>query len=135
MASTGTIIFNVYTSNARIPIEGATVIVRRQDAPNDLLGIRITDESGQTDPLVIAARDVALGQTPESAVKPWVGCIAYVEHPEFERVLLYGIQIFPNITTVQNVQLIPLQELDLSLNQEQRLDFTPQPLWEGQSND
>ena len=135
MASTGTITFNVFTSDARIPVEGATVIVRRQEAPNNLLGIRVTDASGQTDPLTVATQDASLGQTPESAVKPWTGCIVYVDHPEYERVLLYGVQIFPGITTVQNVQLLPMQEFDPELDQEQQLDFTPQPIWEDNSYD
>lgn len=135
MASTGTITFNVFTSNARIPVEGATVIIRRQEPPNELLGVRITDRSGQTAPLEIEARDITLGQQPENVVKPWIGLTVHIEHPEYERVLLYGVQIFPGITTVQNVQLIPLRELDPNLDQEQRLDFSPQPLWEGQSYD
>ena len=114
MASTGSITFRVYTSNAQIPVEGATVIVRQQDEPGKLLGIRVTDESGQTEPL---------------------GCIVYVEHPEYEKVLLYGVQIFAGVSTVQNVQLIPLQEFDPDLDQEQRFDITPQPIWEGSQNE
>lgn len=135
LASTGSIIFRVYTSNAQIPVEGATVVVRQQNDPGKLLGIRITDESGQTDPLIVATKDVSLGQTPENLVQPWVGCIVYVEHPEYEKVLLYGVQIFPGVNTVQNIQLIPLQELDPDLDQEQRFDITPQPIWEGPANE
>lgn len=135
MASTGSITFRVYTSSAQIPVEGATVIVRQQDDPGKLLGIRVTDESGQTNPLIIPAKDAALGQSPENLIQPWVGCIVYVEHPEYEKVLLYGVQIFPGIHTVQNIQLIPLQELDPDLNQEQRFDITPQPIWEDSTNE
>lgn len=135
MASTGSITFRVYTSNAQIPVEGAAVIVRQQDEPGRLLGIRITDESGQTEPLIIPAKDASLSQTPENLVQPWVGCIVYVEHPEYEKVLLYGVQIFAGVNTVQNVQLIPLQEYDPELDQEQRFDFTPQPVWEGSQNE
>lgn len=135
MASTGTITFHVYTSSARIPVEGATVIVRQQAEPGMLLGIRITDESGQTDPLTITTPDVSLGQTPENLIQPWVGAVVYIEHPEYERVLLDGVQIFPGINTVQNVQLLPLQGLDPQLDQEQQFDFTPQPIWEGPANE
>ena len=135
MASTGTIQFRIFTSNASIPVEGATVIVRQQDPPYELLGILTTDESGQTRPLTIAARDVALGQTPESLVEPWVGLTVQVEHPEFEQVQLNGVQLFPGILTVQNVQLLPLQEFDTEQNHEQQFDFTPQPIWEGGVHD
>lgn len=135
MAATGTIIFNVFTSDARVPIEGATVLLRQQDAPRELLGIRITNESGQTDPIIVPTRDASLSQIPESAVKPWVGCTAIIEHPEYERVVLDGIQIFPGIVTLQSVQMLPLQEMDPTQDNEQELDFTPQPLWEEQTYD
>ena len=135
MASTGTIIFNVFTSDARIPIEGATVLLRRQEAPRELLGIRITNESGKTDPIVVMTRDVSLGQVPESTVKPWIGCTAIIEHPGYERVIINGIQIFPGIVTMQSVQLLPLQELDADMNGEENLNITPQPLWEEQPYD
>ncbi len=135
MATTGSIIFNVFTSDARIPIEGATVLLRQQDFPKEILGIRITNASGQTDPIMVITKDVSLGQTPESAVQPWVGCAAIIEHPDYERVFLNGIQIFPGIVTLQNVQMVPLRELDPDWNSEQDLNFTPQPLWEEQPYD
>lgn len=135
MAATGTIIFNVFTSDARIPIEGATVLLRRQEAPKELLGIRITNESGQTDPITVTTREASYGLVPESTVKPWVGCTAVIEHPNYEKVVLDGIQIFPGITTVQTVQLLPLQEMDAEHDGQQELNFTPQPLWEEQPYD
>ena len=89
MASIGTIIFRVYTSNAQIPVEGATVVVRQQDDPGNLLGIRITDESGQTEPLSIATPDTALGQTQENLIQPWTGAVVYIEHPQYELSLIH----------------------------------------------
>ena len=73
MASTGSIQFRVYTSNANIPIEGATIVIEQQDPPGELLGVLVTDESGQTPPLVLPAKDVSLGQAPENEIEPWVG--------------------------------------------------------------
>ena len=130
MASTGTVIFHVYTSDASIPVEGATVVVRRQEGPGDLLGLRVTDQSGQTPPLSIPTQDASLGQTPGNLIQPWTGLTVYVEQPEYERVTLDGIQVFPGITTVQNVQLIPLREFDPNFDQDQEFNFTPQPIWE-----
>lgn len=130
MASTGSIIFNVFTSDAKIPLEGATVLLRRQDPPQEILGIRITNASGRTDPIMVLTKDISLGQTPDSAVKPWVGCAAIIEHPDYERVFLNGIQLFPGIVTLQNVQMVPLRELDPDWDQDQDLNFTPQPIWE-----
>lgn len=126
----GTIIFRTYTSDAWIPIEGATVAVQQQDTPGKLLGLRVTNSSGETEPLVIETPDESLSQAPESVIRPWAGIRVLVEHPAFEKVILDGVQVFPNITTVQSVQLIPLQEFDIRYDQQQELLFTPQPLWE-----
>ena len=130
MASTGTILVNVYTSGAKIPVEGATVLFQQQEPPNSLLGLRITDKSGQTAPLTIETVDQSESQAPETRVIPWTGLNIHVDHPEFERVILQGVQIFPGITTVQNVQLLPLQEHDPNIDSQQDLIFTPQPVWE-----
>lgn len=130
MASAGTIIANVSTSSAQIPVEGATVLFRQKDAPYSLLGFRVTDASGKTEPLVIATVDKALSQTPDPSQQPWTGIIVQAEHPEFERVVLSGVQIFPGITTVQSISLLPLQEHDPDMDQEQDFTFTPQPISE-----
>ena len=134
LTPTGTIQFRVFTSRANIPIEGATVIVRKQDAPYELLGILVTDGSGQTPVLTIPAKDAALGQTPGSAVKPWIGLKVYIEHPQYEEVILDGVQLFPGVLTVQTVQLLPDQQFDLEEDDLQEYDFTPQPIWEGGSS-
>ncbi len=135
MASIGTLQFRIFTSSANIPVENATVVVRLQDSPSELLAVLLTDESGQTPVLQVETQDRALGQTPEGTVEPWTGLSVHVEHPEYEQVQLNGIQVFPGILTVQNVQLLPLRRFDPQLDQQQQFDFTPQPIWEGGSND
>lgn len=131
MASTGTIILNVYTSNARIPVEGSSVVFRQQNAPGALLGFRTTDQSGITSPLSIATADLSYSQSPAPSQQPWTGINLRVEHPLFERVLLEGVQIFPGITTLQNVSLIPLGALDPNQSGQLEEEFTPQPISEG----
>ena len=131
MASTGTIIVHVYTSNARIPVEGSTVLFRQQFPPYSMLGLRVTDSSGKTEPLTISTGDSSLSQSPNPSQSPWTGLILQVEHPEYERVFLDGVQVFPGITTTQDVSLIPMQALDPEKNQQQDFYFTPQPISEG----
>ena len=131
MASTGTIEFRVFTSSANLPVEGAVVIVRKQASPGELLGILVTDESGLTSPLRVEAPDVSLGQTPEENGKPWLDLQVLIEHPGFEEVSLSGVQLFPGILTVQNVQLIPDQYVDLEEDDLQEFATTPQPIYGG----
>lgn len=131
MRANGTLIFRVFTSEANLPVEGATVVVQQLNPPGRLLGLRITNSSGETDPIVIETPENALSQSPEDAEIPWTGIRALVEHPGFEKVNLEGIQVFPGIQSVQNVQLIPLREFDPEYNGQENVFITPQPLWGG----
>ena len=128
---TGTIEFRVFTSSANLPVEGAAVIVRRQDRPGELLGILVTDESGLTHPLSIEAPDFSLSQSPEETEQPWLNLQVLIEHPMYEEVSLSGVQLFPDVLTVQNVQLVPNQHTDLQEDDLQEYTTTPQPIWGG----
>ena len=129
--SSGRLIFRVYTSDADLPVEGATVLIRRQQSPGQLLGVRITGSSGETDPLVVDTPGAWLSQSPEHTIQPWTGLSVIVEHPDFERVTLQGLQVFPGVETVQTIRLLPLLQLDPYGAGQEELSFTPQSLWEG----
>lgn len=131
MASTGSIIVNVYTTNARIPVEGATVLFWQQNPPETLLGLRITDSSGITAPLSVPTADPSFSQSPDPQERPWTGLNIRIEHPAFERLILEGVQVFPDITTIQNASLLPMDALDPEQNSQQEEIFTPQPVSEG----
>ncbi len=131
MQQTGTLTFRVFTSDADLPVEGATVLIRQQEAPGKLLGVRITGSSGETDPLVVDTPDLHLSQSPENTIRPWTGLNVIVEHPDYERVTLQGLQIFPGIETVQTIRLLPLRRFDPGHGGQEDFTFTPQPIWEG----
>ncbi len=130
LTNSGTLVFRVFTSLADLPVEGAAVLVRLQDS-GGLLGLRITNSSGETDPIVIETPANALSQTPENSLQPWTGLQVIIEHPDYERVRLTGLQVFPGVETVQTVRLIPLQRFDPQSSGQQEYSFTPQPIWEG----
>lgn len=127
----GTLAFRIFASNAYIPIEGATVAVRSEDTPPKLLALRITDKSGETTPIMIDTPDRAMSQAPENQEKPWTSLTVLVEHPDFERVTLKGVQVFPGVTSLQSIQMIPVLEFDPEYANAQTYQFTPQPVWEG----
>lgn len=131
MASSGTIIVNVSTTNARIPVEGSTVLFWEQNPPGSLLGLRMTDSSGITPPLTVPTVDSSFSQSPSPQQIPWTGLNIRIEHPAFERLLLEGVQVFPGITTIQNVSLLPLKAVDPNVDGQQEEIFTPQPVSEG----
>lgn len=127
----GTLQFHIYTSNAYLPIEGAAVAVQTEAMPPKLLALRITDKSGTTDPIQINTPNRSESQTPGNAVQPWTNVTVLVEHPEFERVTLKGVQVFPGVTSIQNIRMIPVLEFDPEYSGQQQFQFTPQPIWEG----
>lgn len=129
MSQIGSISFSVYTSSAMVPVEGATVIVRSAETPHKLLGLRITDSSGQTEKIPIVTPDRELSQAPESTTQPWTTLSALVEHPDYELEILEGIQVFPGISTEQPVQLVPRNEFETTEDNTQFFNFTPQPVW------
>ena len=67
MASTGTILIRVYTSQARLPVSGAMAAILRPETggKTELLALRITDESGKTAPVRLATPGVETVQDVE----------------------------------------------------------------------
>lgn len=125
MSSSGTIIVSVYTSEARIPVEGASVIFHELGPAEPLLGFRITDSSGRTAPLSVATADLSQSQSPDPSQRPYTSVRIIAEHPEFERTVLEGVQVFPGITTLQSIQLLPIRRTDP--NKDGQLDFILPP--------
>lgn len=127
----GTLHFHVYASNAYLPIEDATVVVRSETVPPKLLALQLTDKSGETAPVVITTPNRSESQAPGNGSQPWTNVTVLVEHPRFERVTLKGVQVFPGVSSIQNIQMIPVREFDPEYSGAQEYQFTPQPVWEG----
>lgn len=128
MSSSGTIIVSVYTSDARIPVEGASVLFQAMSPSNPLLGFRITDSSGRTSPLSVATADLSQSQSPDPSQSPFTSLRIIADHPGFERTVLEGVQIFSGITTLQSIGLLPLNRLDPEKNGQQDFILPPQTL-------
>ncbi|MBM6869749.1 spore cortex-lytic protein [Pseudoflavonifractor phocaeensis] len=111
MASIGTIAVRVFTSVARIPIQGATVAFTQGGfgGRQTLLAVRVTDQNGHTVPVRIATPDLAEGASP-SGETPFATCNIWTEAPGYEYSVSTGVQIFPGVETVQDIALIPLPE-------------------------
>lgn len=128
MSSSGTIIVSIYTSDARIPVEGASVLFQAQSPSTPLLGFRITDSSGRTAPLSVTTADLSQSQSPDPSQSPFTSLRIIADHPEFERTVLEGVQIFPGITTLQSIRLLPLNRTDPDKDGQQDFILPPQTL-------
>lgn len=117
-----------FTSAARLPVGGVTfTVTQRHSGGVELLAVRIADESGGIEPLPIPAPDAAESQAPGTA-SPFALVDITADHPEFERIIVEDVQIFPNVTTDQDFSLIPLAEQPQAFNMTEIFRTTPQNL-------
>ena len=107
---TGFLTAQVYTPRGAIPIEGASISIFT-DLPEgkQLLGNRSTDLSGKTTPIPLEAPERSLSQHPSQTI-PFASYILQADHPLYYTVLIKDIQVFDGSTSVQNIEMIPLEE-------------------------
>lgn len=133
MQATGTLSVRVFTSQAQIPLEGATVVVAAagEEGKYKLLSIQNTDSSGKTRTITIDAP--ALGESTSPGGLPGPGvpfaqCNVWAEQPGYAMLQVENVQIFPGVETVQNMELIPLPQGLCSLQQRDERDIPAQGL-------
>ena len=129
MPQTGSLIVRVFTSQAQLPVSGATVIIssRGEDNRHKVFSIQTTDSSGNTTPFQLDAPDPAFSNEPGGSV-PFSDYSLVVEHPEYYLATFEKLQVFPGIETVQNVPLTPLPQPGTGSNAAEPVVVTPQPL-------
>lgn len=129
MPQTGSLIVRAFTSQAQLPVSGATVIISSQDEDGrrKVFSIQTTDESGGTQPVRLEAPDPSLSESPGGAV-PFSNYSLVVEHPEYYLATFEKLQVFPGVETVQNVPLVPLPQPAGDDINATPVVVTPQPL-------
>ncbi|MBQ5867179.1 MAG: hypothetical protein IIW56_10935 [Oscillospiraceae bacterium] len=127
MSATGYIQVNAYTSNARIPLQGAAITITRPDG--SAIAMRLTNRSGTLDaPIEITVPDRAASQTPNTGIVPFTDVNLYGRLENFETIEIENLQVFPATLTVQDLAMIPLSELPESYNQVEIFNTPPQNL-------
>ena len=128
MAENGYLTVRVYTSQAQLPIEGASVTVT-QSTPNGtrLLAARITDRSGSVSPIAIETPDKS--ESLQAGIRiPFTSVDITADYPGYERILVENAQIFSGILSQQNLELIPIEERPEFFNMTEVFDVTSQEL-------
>jgi hypothetical protein len=127
----GTLLVQVTTSRASLPVRDATVVVTSAalDGRHELVCLTQTDESGLTEPIQLPTPSSPDGgQTPGGSV-PFAMYSLWVEHPEYTLAFVENFQVFPGIESVQQVSLVPLDGLNADVSHiDQGGDATAQPL-------
>ena len=129
MQQQGTLVVRVYTTRAQLPVEGATVVVTRVegDGMPELLSVQTTDSSGLSRPIRVESPGAGESIRP-GGTDPFAVCTVWAERPGYAMLRADGVQIFPGVETVQEMELIPLAEGQDSLLRHQDRRATAQNL-------
>ncbi len=106
---TGRLQINVTTALGSAPISGASVTISYTGEPGQALEEISTDESGQTEELDLAAPPLEYSMEP-SEEQPYAEYTVEVTAPGYEPVQVVGVEVLPDVTAVQNIKMVPVQE-------------------------
>ena len=127
LSATGYIQVHAYTSYAQIPLQDVAISVT--DTSGAAIALRLTNRSGQLDtPIAIDVPDLSASQSPNTGVIPYALVNLYARLGDYEAIEIENLQIFPDRTTVQNLEMIPLSELPNAWNKLEVFDTPPQNL-------
>ena len=129
---TGRLSVRVYATQAELPLEGSTVAVLQQGEGGRyrLLSLQATDSSGRIESVDIPAPAAGESTSPGDAGSSdgFALCSVWAEHPGYAMLQMDGVQIFPGVETVQNMELTPLVRGQSSLQQRTVRDIPAQDL-------
>jgi len=97
------------------------------DPQNSAIAFRITDRSGQIQPIPIRVPDRSESLAPDQGVGYALVNI-YARRSGYEQIEAKNVQVFPQTTTTQNLEMIPLPELPDSWKKTEIFDTPPQNL-------
>lgn len=106
--STGDLRLSVTSLNGTLPIPNATVTITKLEEPDRILDQVTTNESGQTETLVLPAPPIEYSLEPGD-VRPYSEYNIHITAPGFEPADISGTEILPDVTALQPVTLIPAE--------------------------
>ena len=127
---TGELVVRVYATSAQLPLEGATVVVttKEENGKFSLISLQKTGRSGMTTPIMVRTPDAIESTEQDPPERPYRYCDVWAEHPGFLVQRVDGVQVFPGVTTRQDMELIPLGEGEHPLGYVDTRDITAQNL-------
>lgn len=129
MPSNGFLRVQTVTSRAELPVARATVTVSRlgTGGVRELLSLQRTDSSGLTVLVTIPTPDPANSLSPELP-QGWTDVQIAASHPDFDGVVSRDVQIFPGVTTLQTLQMVPRGGMPTDLGRTDDYTTPPQDL-------
>ena len=107
----GKLVIRASAASGAIPVPNATVIVRSSEngLPVQVIGVLTTDESGLTSPLSIVTPPLSESLVP-GGKQPFTEISAEISAEGYLTSINVNIPIYPGITSIQPVSLIPLPD-------------------------
>ena len=107
----GRLVVRVSAASGAVPVSGATVIIRssQNKPPVTVLASLITDESGLTEPILVLTPPIAESLSPGGR-QPFAEISTEVSADGYFTSSNINIPIYPGITSIQPVTLIPLPD-------------------------
>ena len=110
MLPNGFLEVRVYTSRSQIPLEGATVAVILEGTDSEMLeGVRLTNREGTVGQISIDTPPLNNSTSPFGD-KGFATCSIRIEINGYYTTIIKDAQIFPDVTTLQEIEMIPLKE-------------------------
>ena len=127
MSAIGYLQVRAFTSYAEIPLKDVAVAIT--DSGGSAIALRLTNRSGQFDDLIeLGVPDLSASLSPDTGAIPYTTVDLYARLQGYEEIYIRNIQIFPNVITEQNLEMIPLSEFPESFNLSERFETPPQNL-------
>ncbi len=108
MEENGYITVNVRTAGGALPVENAVVTVK--DSGGAILAVFFTDRDGKTPRLKVLAPPRANSESPGAASPPFFNYNIDTDKEGYISVRNVDVPVYPGITSIQTVELIPLSE-------------------------
>lgn len=104
----GYIRVTVRTADGAIPIERAIVTIKSTN--EELIAVFFTDEDGNTPILKVAAPPIQNSEAPNTNAPAYYLYNIDTDKSGYKSVRNIGVPVYPSVTSVQPVELIPLSE-------------------------
>lgn len=128
MQEKGYLIAQVFTARMAIPIQDVSVSIMTDNLEKpELIAFRKTDRNGKTERVAIETPDIGASLEP-SARRGFTTCNIQLDHPNYYSVLVEHVQVFPQVESIQQMEMIPLEEFSAPDERGRVFAVTPQNL-------
>lgn len=104
----GQLVIAVKTAGGALPVENAVVTVK--DGSGEIISIFFTDRNGRTPKLKLLAPPIANSEAPNQAGPAFFTYNVDTDREGYISVRNIGVPIYPGITSIQPVELVPVSE-------------------------